>query len=434
MRLALSLAGCLVGSSVIHNSAFGQSPDAANELMAALRTTVRCQTTAVSVEDRPAAAAIVFGYHGDTVLAVTANHVVRRVDTGCEVIDVRLDLHGPGNTADAFVLSDFDEVLDVAVIAAVYSNRKTLRSIRRIRGVSAPTDNLFLIGCPSTGECWERPLEVRVRERFPFFRDTALIVVQSPLIEDGFSGGPAVTSGGEVVGMTLDYGGQNAHVRSWSTIENWLRTKGYTSNLPVRRVDALGRNLLLFELGVEPFGVRNADDSRLLPSASIRYEEWGDAGGSFWLSLERLSLPIERTCSDCGDGRQLLGTAGHYLGFGIALAPRDRGYSVLGRTFGPLSPSIAIGVLAGSSEQLVRRELPDSTDPRDGLPPTVYIATKRSATAVLEVSGSLTLGLHRRVGVRITPRLLRILSMDSGFGRISASQFSLGAGLTVPLR
>ena len=408
--------------------AHGQSPVAAMPLTAEVTTSVACTSGGGQTQDQTNAAAIFFGYRGDTLFAVTASHVVRP-DPACVVREIRVVSAQPFTYSRATV-ADSDASHDVAVLRIVPDpTRGLIQSLRWIRGAPLPLSSVYLIGCPSGGECWEAPLEVRIRTRLTI-RDSVTFTVQSPLIEDGYSGGPAVSGGGEIVGMTLDYSGQNARILMWTWLKAWLLDGGYPVNLPPRSVDALGRKLLVVEIAATPIAARNANGQRLFPSARLRYEEWGAEAAGSWLSAEHLSLPLDNQCATCPDNRQLVGVAGFFGGFGFAAAWRNRGGRVA-LLPGPITPSASGGLLLGWTEQLVVRNRPDSTDARSGLPAREYFATERSTTLALELAGTVDVAAGPRAGVRMTTRYIRFLNLYSSFGRIGVGKTMLSVAGTL---
>ena len=401
----------------------GQSVDAGIPLAAILISVVDCHAEGTGVEIRRSGA-IIIGTRGDTAFAVTADHVVRPREGNCVVPVADLALREPSFSGEAVVLPDEDENLDLAVVGVVLTSGASWHPPMRVTGVKPDMGHVYLIGCPTGGGCAEEPLQARVRRT-----DSLSITVQSALIEEGYSGGPVVDRSGQLLGMTVDYGGQDARVIRWSVIEGWLRSKGYPINLPVRRIDALGHSLWAVTGSLLPLGAVDADRSRILLSASVRYEKWDDDGWASYYSVDRLSFTTHAFCSGCSDRRQFAGTVGYYVTTGLGYSRRNTAFGFAKYFPYPVSASYIACFLVGKSQQLIRRTAPDSTDYATGSPIIESYRTAWKDAIGWRAEANFTIGLSRTLGLRVAPQIVW-LSVQSDETRASVRKPELYVGLT----
>jgi hypothetical protein len=143
-------------------------------------------------------AGIIFGQRGDQLYIVTAKHVVREGMQQAESVRVRFRWL-PGESKDAKVLDDFDESLDLAVLAV--SGLRSLSAPNLVWNVLAsparvkPGQDVIPIGFPD-GRAWFTPqLHSKVQEV------TGQYVEFQGDIHAGNSGGALVTDDWSIVAI-----------------------------------------------------------------------------------------------------------------------------------------------------------------------------------------------------------------------------------------
>ena len=308
-----------------------QTPSGAMPVTANVMVSTECRYGSDLNGSRAEAAGILIGRVADSVFAVTALHVVRPSDPTCSAREVVLVLREPFAyfRVDVVRQSERD---DLALLrGAPDSLDALLRGRHWNRRGPEPRGTVFLLGCPVGGSCWDDPLEGRIRSQ-SVLRDSSVWRIQSPFLEDGYSGGPVVSRSGEVVGLTLSFDGQNAHAVRWYRVEEWLRAGGYKVTLPTRDLTPVGwlsptqsgkrRPSLGILGGVLPMPARNVDGERLMPNVAVRFEGGGTENQSVYLGFEHLSFSAADLCSACTDRRELRGTAGFFAGLGFTSSRR----------------------------------------------------------------------------------------------------------------
>lgn len=406
--------------------ASAQTSDATAPLAVGLTAVVRCGGGLVGQAETRAAAAILFRVVGDTVFAVTANHAVRLTEPDCAVAAIFMHTRDPFSMGSAQLRTEFDQHLDVAIVALQVPDSLSRRKWRMPRGLRGDTDRLFLFGCPIGGSCYDDALEVRVRSRAAL--DSTYIKVQSPLLEEGYSGGLAVDGSGQVVGMTIDYGGQNARVLSWRVVETWLRSQGFAPNLPSRPIDVLGLTRISASAALDQ-GARNPNGRRLLLPLVVQWESWAREGLGGIYALERVSLALAGgNCRSCSDVRAVVGTVGYVAGAGFGYSPRNWTLRLFRDALA--SPAFAVIVRAGASQQLIRRRLGDSTDYSTGLPVDGFFRTKWGPVGGTRIEGVLNMRAQGPLGIQAAVYWHRLVGLRSTFGPASVSGLGIRGGMT----
>jgi Trypsin-like peptidase domain len=412
-----------------------QSPAAALPLAAEVVASIECKYGEDQVGNESKGAGILIGRKRDSIFAVTALHVVQPGDPNCIAPRILVVVQNPFAMFNMTLIGRADQQ-DVALLGAkLDSAEKVMRGRRWVRRGPVARGSVFLIGCPVGGECWEDPLEGRLRDR-SFLRDSTLWTVQSPLIEDGYSGGPAVSRAGEIIGMTLDYGGQSARVRRWSWIESWLRALGYEVTIPGLDLTPAGwiesgqarsrRGAIGLTVVGLPLPARSGSGERLAPSFGLRVESSGEEEVGFWLSVEHLSLVADDRCVQCRDRRELRGTAGFLFGFGVTFYPR---IIVRSKMFKTLHPVFSGGILLGRSEQLVRRDSPGQVNPATGLPIREVFSTGTGPAGGFELGAGFDIPAGGAFRFRSTLRYVNLLGVYSTFGDVSVDKVVLTGGI-----
>jgi hypothetical protein len=434
-RSHLTLLGALTSLALAPTPCAAQTPGMAAPLMIEVEASIECKYGEELVGNTSKAAGIVFGRNGDSVFAVTALHVVAPGDSTCSAKRIHVVMTNPFAWFDMSVLAK-DERHDVALLAAKLDSAElVMRGRRWIQRGPEVRGSIFLIGCPMGGECWDDPLEGRLRDR-SFFRDSSLWIVQSPLIEDGYSGGPAVSRAGEVVGMTLDYSGQNARVRRWSWIAGWLKSLGYEVTIPAVDLTPAGwtsagqsvirRTAIGLIITALPLPTRSGGGSRLAPSFGLRLDTGGDAEGGYWLSLEHISLTARDRCTSCSDRREMRGSAGFLFGMGVAYYPR---VVIRSQALKTIHPFVSGGVLLGRMEQLVRRDAPGPVDPSTGLPAREYFSTGSGPAGGVDLAAGLDVPAGGAFRLRTSIRYVGLAKVYSSFGRVGVDKLMLNGGI-----
>ena len=176
-----------------------QTPSGAMPVTANVMVSTECRYGSDLNGSRAEAAGILIGRVADSVFAVTALHVVRPSDPTCSAREVVLVLREPFAyfRVDVVRQSERD---DLALLrGAPDSLDALLRGRHWNRRGPEPRGTVFLLGCPVGGSCWDDPLEGRIRSQ-SVLRDSSVWRIQSPFLEDGYSGGPVVSRSGEVGG------------------------------------------------------------------------------------------------------------------------------------------------------------------------------------------------------------------------------------------
>jgi len=412
----------LAGLLTVSTALSAQTSTAAGPLMAELSISASCGSGGFGNDRRPAAA-IIFGFKSDTLFAVTANHAIRSRDPECLVRNVRVVTREPFSFLTAIIRPEFDTKLDLAIVAAVFQpDSVNWKNLRRAQGIRGDPSNLYLIGCPASGSCYDEPLQVRIRRK-----DSTFVSVQSAFLEEGYSGGPAVDGSGQLIGMTLDYGGQNARILRWSAIEKWLSANRYRANIPTKPIDALGHWLISIGTSSEA-RMTNPNGSKLAPSVRLLVESWDSSGSATLYGLERIARPIYLRCAECADHRTVIGTVGFFGSLGGGYAPRNKGFPLFGPS--PISAAAQLSFLVGSAQQLVRRDDPDQVDPSTGTFGTELFLSDWSMVAGPRVEALFNASVTNSFGIRGSVGYTALYGLATTFGLQTTTYWDLGFGLS----
>jgi hypothetical protein len=415
--LFTAICGCLL----LATNSEAQTSQAASPIVARLSVFVSCDPAYLGSLDARPAAAVIFGFRGDTLLAVTADHAIRPVDPDCHVRQISLVTQEPFAVVEARIRPERDTNNDVAIIGAVLpGGRSRWAGLRRLAGIKAQPSTLYLLGCPASGSCFDDPLQVRVRRW-----DPDVIVVQTPFLEEGYSGGPAVDGSGQLIGMTIDYNGQYGRVRPWPLIESWLGQVGYARNLPTRPIDALSDQIISASVNLAPAVPVNPDGSRLFGSGNLRVEWWDSVGVGSVYGLDRVAIVLNQACASCIDERTVIGLAGYLISMGTGYAPRNKAFRLVGQL--PMSGGFLGSIIFGASRQLESRNTPDSVNFSTGLPYREYFTFGYQYLFGFRLEAVFYLAVSNRLGIRSALQYTELAGISSSFGS-SSTRFS---GLTV---
>lgn len=212
---------------------------------------------------------ILFGRRGDTLIVVTAYHLI---DPPYATVDSIYVQPYPNASLLRAIPAEHSVALDLAVLKVAYSDGlkelypkglpRYLQPHESI-GYLEPGATLLALGCPR-GQCWSSPEDGRVYS----VADT-LIEFRASAIQNGFSGGPLLDEYGTVLGMIIhDAPPQTAALR-WDLVVRQLELWGYVANLPSRQIERRGAILPSALMQGFPLPVKNQRGRHLVPGGRV---------------------------------------------------------------------------------------------------------------------------------------------------------------------
>lgn len=304
---------------------------------------------------------IVVGMREDTLLLLTAFHLLRPPHATVDSISVQLYPNGPRLTA---IQAERDTALDLAVLKAhlpggagtVYPGGPP-RPLEgpEVSTFGRPGTPLFATGCPR-GECWGQPEEARV-----YLLTDSLIEFRGSGIENGFSGGALLDRYGAIIGMIIHDDPPHTAALRWDVATKKFTEWGYVQNLPLRSIERSNEFGYGLSLQGFPLPVKNEDGSFVGPSALVSVTYRATNRLDLVAGFATASFPLS------SEPDTLLAAAGNFflLGLRVNFAQNQ---SLLGGRY----PDVAY--LGGSyrfnalSQILYRGVIPDSFDLRSGEP------------------------------------------------------------------
>lgn len=336
---------------------------------------------------------IAVGMREDTLLLLTAFHLLRPPHATVDSISVQLYPNGPRLTA---VQAERDTALDLAVlkvplpggVGTVYPGGLP----RPLHGPAVstfgrPGTPLFAAGCPR-GECWGQPEEARV-----YLLTDSLIEFRGAGIENGFSGGMLLDRYGSIIGMIIHDDPPHTAAMRWDLATKKFAEWGYVQNLPLRSIER--SNYFTFGLGLQafPLPVRNARGSFLSPAVRADVAYRASNVVDLLVGYANASFPLN------SDPDTLLAATGNFFFAGVrANSVQDR--SLLGGSFPDVlyvDASYGISIL---SQIMYRGVIPDSFNLTSGEP--VRQTRIRGVGGVHRVGASLGTRLYTSWGVATT--------------------------------
>jgi len=414
----------LLGVLLECNIAVAQTSGAGESMAAGLDVRVTC-SNALGDDAIPGAAVIV-GSRGDSLFAVTANHVVRPLDSRCRFQYGFLVSYDPVGVVGFSLSPEFDVAHDIALLVAIIPNSKrSLLNRSRIRGlpVKNPSD-LFIFGCPASGSCWDSPLKARVRQF-----DSTEIRVQSLVIEEGYSGGAVVDNSGILVGMLTGYSGLEGSIVPWSTIERWLTQKGISENFPIAWIDVLSSLMVSVAIsGIHP--ARDSHGKDLIRGWQVTAEHWNEDGVGWIAGINHISLADTLVCQICPDRRTMRGIDGLVGGFGLGYSPRNRGFLLFSNV--RVSPTVSARALAGKTQLLASR-IGERVDYSSGLGIDEYYTVKQLVVTGWGAVLGADIRLSTHWGARFSFERTILSGFDTSFGTGTLSSRAYSFGMTYRL-
>lgn len=223
----------------------------------------------IDTPDFAPGAGIVVGTRQDTLVLLTAFHLLRPPHSTVDSISVQLYPNGPALPA---LQAERDTGLDLAVLKVPLTGG--LDSIYP-QGLPRPLSpahvghhrrtgtSLLASGCPR-GQCWGQPEDARV-----YIVGDSLIEFRASGIENGFSGGALLDTYGAIVGMITHDDPPHTSALRWDVALSKLSAWGYEQNLPLRAAERVGEIRQSILLQGFPLPARQQDGDLLLPAVRM---------------------------------------------------------------------------------------------------------------------------------------------------------------------
>jgi S1-C subfamily serine protease len=419
LRILVSSAALL---SMLPRPTSAQTASAAEQLVVAVRAEFRCPGSIGSTAASGSATAVRIS--GDTLYAVTATHVVTL--SGCELKSAGGRFQERSGPVEVLAMHP---KLDLALLRIPLAGKEPLQVPRLPSPVVDPylaipggfqDESAFVLGCPESVTCFEKPIEARIRFSMPPF-----LRLQIPFIEGGYSGGPVVRKNGAIIGIVVAASGDAIQCVRWAEVGPWLAEEGAPYSLPEPSALPPGRTSIV--IGVALAG-QTAREFGGHPVRAYFFAQQTVGTTVIWAGVLNINDTWHQRCSECSGVATLLATRGFAGGGGIAF--RSGALSYLESGNDPVLFELRLGGLAAVVDGLVEQQIADSINPESGSPSTQRFLSKREVNFGGLADATFIFRLKNQVSLYIGGRVVSYGEVDTPSRRVlSRSSLISGLGL-----